>query len=221
MVTEVCPLWMGLFHSCLPQAPVDVPPAPLSSCKMLFMWFYPPFPDPCLTCMVWFLTPLNLTLEQNHLPGLGSWPLTFLFIPFTCEPPAPVWCWAGNAEGLVLLWVLRDVDIAFHQLFCKQALSEMEQTPVRCRCLGQSPSGTNLCAGDTSAAIPKSSDGSATLPGALEMKGWALAPGHWLISSHWENQGLLSMSGGISGALVNDLHSNFLHSNIHSLHSNI
>lgn len=160
--------------------------------------FSPPSPDQCLTWMAWFLTPLYLTFQQNYLPGWDSWPLTFLFIPFTREPPVPVWCWAGNTEGLVLLWVLTDVDIAFHQLFCKQANGSKWNGWVL-----WAASGTNLCAGDISAATLKSSVGSATLPGALEMKSWALAPEPWLITPYWENQRLLSISGGISDALVN------------------
>lgn len=152
----VSPL-LGAVHICLPQAPVDMPPAPLSSLpssKMLFRWVFPPtlqisvspgLPD--------FQTPLNLTLQQNYLPALDCWPLSFLFLPFTHEPPVSVWCWAGNAEGFVLLWVLTDVDIAFHQLFwwklSPMALSAMEQTPARCShaiwWILWATSETNLC----------------------------------------------------------------------------
>lgn len=64
-----------------------------------------------IVCLIW-------------IPGISP-SLSFLSPFFTCDPllvslMLSLHSW-GDAEGLVLLWVLMDVDIVFHQPFCKQA----------------------------------------------------------------------------------------------------
>jgi len=85
-------------------------------------------------------------------------------------------------EGLVLLWVLTDVDIAFHQAFCKQASGPACSGINTCQVLSYSllglwaAAGINLCGGDVSAAALKGANGFATLPRALGTKRCALGP---------------------------------------------
>lgn len=79
-----------------------------------------------------------------------------------------------DAEKLFLLWVLTDVDIAFHQPFYKQAYGSKWKGINTCQVLSYSlmglwaALGINLW-GDISAATLKSSNGFPTFPKALEM----------------------------------------------------
>lgn len=113
-----------------------------------------------MICLVWIadLSPLSLQpqldVELGVLKGLSC--------------PG---CWQ--------MWILLFISSSAKR---PVALREREQTPARCSSAAVETFGTNLCAGDISAAT---SDGSATFPGALEMKSWALAPGNWLMAPHW------------------------------------
>lgn len=117
--------------SCL-QAPTIIPAASLSSLPLNRKFFpcclFSLCPDQCLTWMALFSDSFKVGTSALvcliWIPGVSP-PFSSLSQFFTSDPLLAGLMlsrrgWEG-AEKLFLLWVLTDVDIAFHQPFYKQA----------------------------------------------------------------------------------------------------
>lgn len=185
-VAEVCPLWLWPFH--YPPAsrlqPLYRQPRspPCHWTKSSFLVYFPSVQISVSPGWPYFQTHSKLALQPAlvcliWIPGVSP-PFSSLSQFFTSDPLLAGLmlsrCGWEGAEKLFLVWVLTDVDIAFHQPFYKQTYGSKWKGINTCQVLSYSlmglwASGINLCRGDISATTLKSANGFLTFPRALEM----------------------------------------------------